>query len=205
MSSQGYDEHFQLEQAVFKHVYFLFLKCVSCRGCAIAKVRTTVGDLSREPVRLDWFYPPAAFAVQLPEGIPADIVAEFREAERCLSFGATRGASALFRSTIEKALLHSGYPEEINGRKLNLFHKIEKAAADGVLTEARKKRAHDNVRDLGNDVLHEPWRVVTEGEAESCHRYTQRILEDLYDNRQAVLAVLKAKGRCPLDFAANEK
>ena len=78
-----------------------------------------------------------------------------------------------------------------------MAERIDKAAADGVITAARSKRAHDDVRVLGNDVLHDDWRVVTEEEVELSHRYVQRILEDLYDDRASVEDILREKKRLP--------
>lgn len=116
-------------------------------------------------------------------------MSEFREAELCAAFGALRAASALFRSSLEKALRANGYV------KGTLAARIDEAGGDGVITEARRKRAHDDIRVLGNDVLHEEWRAVTYEEVEAAHHYVQRILEDLYDDRESVEAVLTAKGR----------
>jgi hypothetical protein len=48
---------------------------------------------------------------------------------------------------------------------------------------------------LGNDVLHDEWRAVTEDEFEQAHHYAQRILEDFYDDRTSVEALLISKGR----------
>jgi hypothetical protein len=118
------------------------------------------------------FYPKTIDTLPLPKATPDDITKEFREAELCASCGAWRGASALFRSTLEKTLKANGIP----GR--NLAEKIDSAAADAVITEARKKRAHDDVRVLGNDVLHDDWREVTPEEVEASHKYAHRILED---------------------------
>jgi hypothetical protein len=97
------------------------------------------------------------------------------------------------RSTLEKALKHSGYT------KGPLAKLIDEAASDGAITAARSVRAHDEIRVLGNDVLHDDWRKITQEEFELSHRYTQRILEDLYDDRQSVLKLLASKGRVPLD------
>ena len=95
----------------------------------------------------------------------------------------------MLRSTLEKTLLANGY------EKGNLYKKIETAAADGTITAARSKRAHENIRVLGNDVLHDEWREVTEEEFDEAHHYAQRILEDFYDDRPTVEALLKEKGR----------
>jgi len=48
---------------------------------------------------------------------------------------------------------------------------------------------------LGNDVLHEDWREVTEDEYNDAHKYAQRILEDFYDHRPTVEAQLGALKR----------
>jgi hypothetical protein len=39
-----------------------------------------------------------------------------------------------------------------------LRDRIDEAAADGTITAARSRRAHEDIRVLGNDVLHEDWR-----------------------------------------------
>jgi hypothetical protein len=70
--------------------------------------------------------------------------------------------------------------------KGSLEGKIDEAASDGVITEARRKRAHDDIRVLGNDVLHDEWREVKEEEVSGAHQYIQRILEDFYDDRASV-------------------
>jgi hypothetical protein len=93
------------------------------------------------------------------------------------------------RSTLEKTLRSNGY---IKG---NLADRIDEAAADGAITAARSQRAHDNIRVLGNDVLHDEWREVTEDEYDDAHRYAQRILEDFYDDRPSVEALLISKKR----------
>jgi hypothetical protein len=44
-------------------------------------------------------------------------------------------------------------------------------------------------------VLHDDWREISEEEVEDSHRYTQRIIEDLYDDRPTVEAILVSKNR----------
>jgi len=129
--------------------------------------------------------------LDIPISVPEGIRNEFAEAELCASVQAWRAASALLRSTLEKTLRANGY------KKGTLRDRIDEAAMDGVITEARKKRAHEDIRVLGNDVLHDEWREVEGNEFNSAHRYAQRILEDLYDDRASVEALLKAKGRIP--------
>jgi hypothetical protein len=125
----------------------------------------------------------------LPPEVPDGIVSEFREAELCASVGAYRGAGALIRSVLEKTLKANGYTES------NLKRQIDAAATDAIITAARQKRAHEEVRVLGNDILHEGWMVVTDADYEDAHHYAQRILEDFYDDRTEVEAILKQKGR----------
>ena len=102
----------------------------------------------------------------------------------------------MFRSALEKTLTAAGYKAD---RKTNLFNQIESAAADGTITEARKLRAHQEVRVLGNDVLHDDWKKVTEVDAELARDYTQRIIEDFYDHRDSTLNQLRLKGRVPAE------
>jgi len=137
------------------------------------------------------FFPASIDTFPIPATAPIDIVAEFREAELVGSVAAWRAASAMLRSTLEKTLKANGYT------KGSLADKIDDAAADGVITEARARRAHDDIRVLGNDVLHDAWRAVTQDEFDLAHKYTQRILEDLYDDRPSVEKLLRAKGRIP--------
>ena len=77
----------------------------------------------------------------------------------------------------------------------DLQKRIDAAAADGIITDVRRKKAHDDIRSLGNDVLHEDWREVTPEEFDTAHHYTQRILEDFYDDRPTVESTLTAKKR----------
>jgi hypothetical protein len=95
-------------------------------------------------------------------------------------------ASAMLRSTLEKLLRANGYT---NG---SLANRIDEAAGDHIITEARKQRAHDEIRVLGNDILHEDWRPVSYDEYELAHHYVQRIAEDLYDDRPTVEKSLRA-------------
>lgn len=77
----------------------------------------------------------------------------------------------------------------------SLNDKINEAAGDGVITETLKNRAHTNIRVLGNDVVHDEWRLVSEDEVQESLHYAQRILEALYDDRAQVLKTLAAKGK----------
>jgi len=176
----------EFEGQGYTNVIYKLLRCAACGRGGIAKLHCD--DHYYDGV-LEDFYPISIDNAPLPGEVPEDIEKEFREAERCAAFGARRAASALFRSTLEKTLKDNGYTDG------GLKQKVENAAEDGVITESRRKLADDNVRVLGNDVLHDEWREVIDDEIESTHRYTQRILEDFYDDRDSVEAILKDKGR----------
>jgi hypothetical protein len=179
----------------YPRVLYVFGQCARCGRGGLA----TVPDNGNfQSAILESFFPFSIDAAPLPKSVPPDIETEFREAERCASFEANRAASALFRSVLEKALKANGYTRSNDASLKDLQKRIDAAAADGVITDARRKKAHEDIRSLGNDVLHDDWREVTDEEVENSHRYTQRILEDLYDDRPTVEALLIAKKRIPL-------
>lgn len=176
-----------------RHATRVMYVLMCCGGCGRGGL-ATIHDLNGKDPRLESFYPIGIERASLPGDIPDSIVAEYREAELCASIGVLRAASALLRSTLEKTLRANGY---VKGK---LQEKIDQAAKDGILTAVRRKRAHEQIRDLGNDILHDEWREVTEDEYPNAHHYAQRILEDFYDNRAQVEALLvEAKRREPAD------
>ena len=165
---------------------FVLLQCAGCGRGGMAEL--AAGSSVTDGVLLS-FLPSALIRAKLPKDVPAEIESEVREAERCAAAGAHRAASAMLRSALEKVLKKNGYDEG------NLKKNIDKAADEGLLTASRKERAHTEVRDLGNDVLHDAWREVTAEEAQSAHHYVQRVIEDFYDDRPTVEATMTAKGR----------
>ena len=165
-------------------------KLLRCSVCHRPGIATVVGNVNyTQAVLLDSFWPAFTPAAVLPDRVPTGIVSEFREAERCLGAEALRAAAALLRSALEKTLKANGFHER------NLYERIEAASRDGVITSARRQRAHDLVRTLGNDVLHDDWRPVDTEEAQSAHHYVGRVIEDLYDDRDTVEGILKSKER----------
>lgn len=186
------DDRHAFQGSSFLRSVYVFSQCARCGRGGLA----AVGDNGNaQGAVLENFFPIAVTAAPLPGAVPRDIQAEFREAEQCAAFGAYRAASALFRSVLEKTLKANGYVKSNDPSLRDLQKRIDAAAADGVITDARRKRAHDDIRALGNDVLHDDWREIKEDEVEDSHRYTQRILEDLYDDRATVEAVLISKSR----------
>lgn len=180
----------------FAKVHYYLLKCAGCGRGGISSVGLVIHNSNRGTItshHLLEFSPRSIDRFDLPADLPSDLASEFREAEIVASVGAWRAASAMMRSTLEKALKHSGYS------KGSLKALIDEAAQDGAITAARSVRAHEDIRVLGNDVLHDDWRSISEEEFELAHRYTQRILEDLYDDRASVLKLLAAKNRTPID------
>lgn len=180
------DVQHQHENRGYSRISYVLMRCAGCHRGGLAKIHDS-GNVVQGT--LESFFPISIESANIPKDVPTGIAAEFRESELCAGFGAWRAASALLRSTLEKTLKANGYT------KGSLESKIDEAAADGVITEARRKRAHDDIRVLGNDVLHDEWREVKEEEVSGAHQYTQRILEDLYDDRASVTAILIGKKR----------
>jgi hypothetical protein len=178
------DKQHEFENRKFSRLINQLLRCTGCHRGGLAIIHDS-GQITDGI--LGEFFPIAVQVVTLPATVPPGIVAEFREAERCAAFSCWRASSALFRSTLEKTLKADGY---ITG---NLKGKIDEAAKDGIITESRRKKAHEDVRVLGNDVLHDDWRIVTPEEVEAAHHYAQRILEDFYDDRPSVESILEGK------------
>jgi hypothetical protein len=164
-------------------------KLLRCAGCSRAGVAKVTHDRNYANGEMEWFWPKAVAVLELPAGAPKGVIMEYAEAQLCLSSSAWRAAAAMLRSALEKTLLENGYNEP------NLYKQIEAAAADGAITSARRQKAQDLVRTLGNDVLHEPWRPVTQEEADLANHYVGRVVEDFYDDRPTVEALLRAKGR----------
>ncbi len=163
-------------------VTYRLLKCAGCNRGGLAKIRHEGTSQSV----LESFFPVSPERASLPDAVPDGIAAEVREAETCIGFGAYQAASALFRSALEKTLKANGYTD-----RGNLQDRIDHACGDGVITAARKERAHEDIRVLGNDVLHDEWREVTAEEATLAHHYVQRVLEDFYDDRETTERVLR--------------
>lgn len=181
-------ENHQYAGRAYTSIQYKLMRCAGCGKGGLAEVHLDF-DNNYDQGKLARFLPRTIEMLRLPAGVPSGVKHEFEEAELCGSIQAWRGASALLRSTLEKVLKESGYT------KGSLATRIDEAAADGVITAARSRRAHEDIRVLGNDVLHDEWREVTEEEFDLAHRYAQRILEDLYDDRTSVEVVLKANGR----------
>jgi hypothetical protein len=57
---------------------------------------------------------------------------------------------------------------------------------------------------LGNDVLHDEWREIPEEDVEAAKHYMQRILEDFYDDREAVLKLLRQANRVAADDVPSQ-
>ena len=173
------------KRAVGYRQVFRLYRCGGCGRGGIGTLEQRTGAIEQ----LEEFWPRSRPEAALPPLVPDGVRREFREAEVCANAGAWRAASAMVRSALEKALKANGYTSG------NLASKIDAASDDGVITAARKRKAHDDIRVLGNEVVHDEWRAVTEEEVTSALHYAQRILEDLYDDRPTVEATLVAAKR----------
>ena len=174
------------KNARFQRILYLVARCGGCGRGGLAVVHDN--GMVRDGI-LETFYPATLDRAPLPATVPEGVRNEYREAELCASVGAFRAGSALLRSVLEKTLEANGYA------KGTLQARIDEAAKDGVITAARRERAHQEVRVLGNDVLHDTWREVPDEEYLDAHHYVQRILEDFYDQRQEVETLLRNAGR----------
>lgn len=176
----------------------LLYRVVRCAGCGRGGLAEIHYDHNPNHGYLEDFYPYSIKTAPIPDLVPEGIVSEYREAELCASVGAWRAASALLRSSLEKTLEANGF------KKGNLYNRIEAAAKVGVITKSRANKAHDDIRVLGNDVLHDEWKEITSEEVSLSHKYTQRILEDLYDDREETLALLAEAGIELVDVTGEE-
>lgn len=175
--------------------YRLF-RCAGCGRGGLGSVVYAGNHYPGDYRELRSFFPEAKERLRIPNEVPDGIAKEFREAEACLEANCLRAAAGLFRSVLDKTLRSNGYKEK---RGTTLEQQIDQAADDGVITAARRRRAHDEVRVLGNDVLHDDWHLIPEDDVEAARHYTQRILEDFYDDRDSVLTILRAAGRMPVE------
>ncbi len=185
------------------HIQFRLYRCAGCGAGALARIKMmSHGNGFPEDIwELLEFFPEAKERLPLPKDVPNGIANEFREAELCTESHCFRAAAAMFRSVLDKTLRANGYKTK---EHRDLKSQIDAAAADGVITQARQKRAHEEVRVLGNDVLHDEWHEVKEADVQATHHYTQRILEDFYDDRPSVLSLLKGANRIPDEHKTKE-
>ncbi|KVN30899.1 hypothetical protein WJ63_08340 [Burkholderia pyrrocinia] len=175
-----------------EYAVYRLTKCSNCGAGALATLNQSARGHAIELVD---FYPEADQEQRsLPDLVPEGIRREFREGEECANAGCYRAAAAMFRSVLDKTLRANGYKLK---KGTPLDQQIDLAASDGVITAARRKRAHDEIRTLGNYVLHEAWREITPDEVNTAREYAAHLLHDLYDARETVLAVLREKGRTP--------
>lgn len=172
----------------------VLMRCLACGRGGLAEILLDGGGHWKVLAR---FFPRVRDYAPLPS-VPEGIKADFREAELCASVEAWRGAVALLRSSLEKTLAANGYD------KGSLFERINDAATDGLITASRKERAHEKVRILGNDVLHDEWQEVTEDQYSRAHHYVQRTLEDFYEHREEVVKQLLKLSRIELPAGTDE-
>lgn len=177
-------------------VHFRLFRCAGCGrgalGCVLMKNERA--NYPNEIRKLVWFEPESKEQLPLPKDTPKGIVYEFREGEHCMGTNALRAAAGMFRSVLDKTMRANGYKTK---KGTSLATQVDEAANDGVITAARKRRAHDDIRVLGNDVLHDDWHKIPEEDVQAARHYTQRILEDFYDDRESVLTLLRDARRVP--------
>ena len=182
---------------------FRLYRCAGCGSGAWAKIE--YGFHEKFPNKyacLVSFYPESKQRLSIPNNVPYGIKTEFREAEKCYENDCNRASVGLIRSVLDKTLRANGYKTE---KRENLYQQIEAAADDGIITASRKKKAHDDIRVLGNDILHDEWCEIEDGYVEAARHYAQRILEDFYDDRGSVIELLRENGRIPHEDKEAER
>jgi hypothetical protein len=174
--------------------YRLF-RCAGCGrgGLGLVVYHNTVGPNTYpgDMQKLKWFFPDAMARMKLPNETPEGIKKEFREAECCLEQNCLRAAAGLFRSVLEKVLRANGYANEDG----TLKKRIDLAAKHGIITESRRRKAHHEVRVLGNNILHDKWHEIPAEDVFAARHYAQRVVEDFYDDRESVLKLLSEADR----------
>lgn len=173
-------------------IHFRLFKCAGCGRGGLGVIQTDRSTYPSDRKVLVEFYPEVKDRLTLPISTPDDISSEYDEAQRCYENNCYRAAAGLFRSVLEKTLKANGY--KLRSMR-TLEAKIDAAANDGVITRSRQRRAHEEIRVLGNDVLHDDWREISAEDVEASRHYCQRILEDFYDDREEVEKLLKEAGR----------
>lgn len=182
--------------------YRLF-RCAGCGGGAFGIIAyKAYDDYPGSYNDLIVFFPESKQRLSIPKNVPQGISNEFREAEKCFDNNCNRASVGLFRSVLDKTMRANGYK---TNQERNLVKQIDAAADDGVITQSRKKRAHEEIRVLGNDVLHDDWCEIKDNDVEAAHHYTQRILEDFYDDRDSVLKLLREANRVPEEDRENSE
>lgn len=165
---------------------------VKCAGCGSGALVAIYETKTHRGVKTDVLvHPDVEERVTVSSAVPNGVLAEFDEAQGCSDHGHHRAAMTMLRSALEKALIDSGY---VKGK---LFHQLQAARDDGVITAARLNRVDENVRGLGNDVVHDPYRRITAMEYRTARDYLVFLLHDLYDDRESVEEILREKGRLP--------
>ncbi|MEJ1126153.1 DUF4145 domain-containing protein [Variovorax sp. CCNWLW225] len=151
-------------------------RCAGCGRGGLAFIIYRDGSFPGARHELWEFLQEVGERLRLPADTPAGIAAEFREAEKCQSNCCYRATAGMFRSVLDKTLRANGYKLKPG---TNLEQQIDLAGADGVITEPRRRRAHDEVRVLGNDVLHDEWREIPAADGSStslCSANPRRLL-----------------------------
>ena len=173
-----------------KAALYKFTRCARCsRGGMAETVTTTEGG----SLRILEFNPKAIDRIPLPRDVPFDIRNELEEAEVCMAAGAYRAASIMLRSLLERVFQDSGYTDAQGFRTLT--SKIAAASDDQIIPATRLERAKTIIETLGDEVGHREWRAIAPEEVALSRHYCQRILEDMYDDRDIVERTLLAKER----------
>jgi hypothetical protein len=131
-------------------------------------------------------FPPVS--LERPADVPEGVAADYVEASLCLSVGAHKAAAAMCRRALQAAALDKGCKR----RKLN--SQLDELSKKGLLNPSLLEVAHQ-VRYFGNYGAHpdeDGLGGVSQDEADTIHKLTWQVLEDLYVNPARVGAMKAA-------------
>lgn len=67
--------------------------------------------------------------------------------------------------------------------------------SEGLITAVPEARAKANIKNLANDILHDPWFEVTADEYRTSHGFVRKVIECFYDDRPTAEALLRKNQR----------
>jgi hypothetical protein len=140
-------------------------------------------------------FPP--ISLERPPHVPPGVADDYVEAALCLSVGAYKGAVAMCRRALQAAAL------ERQCKRAKLMNQLDDLGDKGLLNAKLLEVAHQ-VRHFGNYGSHpddDGLGEVSQDEADTIHKLTWQVLEDLYVNParvNAMKASLAAKETAPV-------
>jgi len=131
-------------------------------------------------------FPPVS--LERPPDIPAGVADDYVEASLCLAVGAYKAAAAMCRRALQAAALDEGCEQAL------LIKQLDELGEKGLLNASLLEVTHQ-VRHFGNYGSHpdeDGLGDISQEEADTIHKLTWQVLEDLYINPARVGAMKSA-------------